>query len=99
MRYVYKGQEFEVKKSNRKGKQLVAIFSDGTKTHFGAPDYKEYPGTPRGNRYCSRSEGIGKRDKTINDIKSANTLSRVILWKCKGSKSMKTFKEAGVKIK
>ena len=85
----YLGQKFTVGKSNRKDKQLVATFPDGKKVHFGSPGYPEYPGTKRGNNYCARSYGIGKRDGTLNNIKSPNTLSRFVLWKCKGKKSMK----------
>lgn len=96
MRFKFKNNIFEVKNSNRKGKQKVAIFTDGNKVHFGDKEMKEYPGTKRGDAYCSRSFGIGKRDKTLNNIQNANTLSRIILWKCKGKKSMKTFEEAGI---
>ncbi|MFP4457165.1 MAG: hypothetical protein ACLFPS_05840 [Clostridia bacterium] len=93
MKY-YKIGKFKVKveDSNRKNKQLKATFKDGTEIHFGDPTMQEYPNTKRGDNYCSRSLGIKSKNK------SANKLSRKILWKCKGKKSMSTFKEAGVGI-
>ncbi len=96
MKYKYKGVVFEVKDSSRKDSQKVAIFKDGTKIHFGDPDMSEYPGTSRGDNYCARSYGLGKEYGTLGNIKNANTLSRLILWNCKGKKSMKTKQEAGV---
>jgi hypothetical protein len=92
-KYVHKGKAFTVEKSNRKNKQLKATFKDGKVIHFGDPKMPEYPGTKRGDNYCTRSAGI----KTADNIKSANELSRKILWNCKGNKSMKTLKEAKVK--
>ena len=83
------GREVVIKKSTRQDKQLVATFPDGDKIHFGDPTMKEYPGTKQGDNYCARSYGIGKRDGTLRNPKNANTLSRVILWNCKGKKSIK----------
>lgn len=94
-RYVYSGKNFSVMKSSRKNKQLVATFSDGTKIHFGDPKMPEFPGTKRGDNYCARSSGL----KNVNKLKSANFLSRKILWNCKGKKSMKTLKQAGIRRK
>jgi len=96
MKYKYRGISFEVKESDRKDSQKVAIFKDGTKIHFGDPDMKEYPGTSRGDNYCARSYGLGKKYNTLENIKNANTLSRLILWNCKGKKSMKNKQQIGL---
>lgn len=82
--------KFKIEDSPKKGKDKRATFQDGTVIDFGAKKYPEYPGTKRGDSYCTRSLGIKSKKK------SANTLSRKILWKCKGKKSKRTFKEAGV---
>lgn len=79
----------KVMPSPRKNKQLVAKFPDGKKVHFGDPDMPEFPGTKRGDAYCARSYGLGKKNKTLNDPRSANTLSRKILWNCRGKKSLR----------
>lgn len=92
-KYSYNGTEFNVYPSKKKNKQLTAKFKDGTEIDFGDPSMPEYPGKKRGDAYCARSSGIGS-DKSI---KNANTLSRKVLWKCKGKKSMDTFQEAGLK--
>jgi len=92
-RYQVKNITFIVDKSTRKNKQLKATFPDGNTIHFGDPDMAEYPGTKRGDNYCARSSGI----KTAGNIRSANELSRKILWNCKGKKSMETLKKADVK--
>lgn len=85
---------FAVEPSSRKNKQLMATFKDGSVVHFGDPKMKEFPGTKRGDNFCARSSGIPNR----NNIKSANFLSRKILWKCQGKKSKKTFRGAGVSL-
>lgn len=91
-KFKYKDTKFEILNSNRKNKQLMAIFDSGKKVHFGDPKMPEFPGTKRGDNYCARSSGIKGKDNPM----SANFLSRKILWKCKGKKSMNTFKEAGI---
>lgn len=96
--YEYKGERFYISPSNR-GKQFKATFEDGTIVHFGDPKMKEYPGTKRGDKYCARSYGIGKKFDSLNNPKAANTLSRIVLWKCKGKLSMNTYKKANVKTK
>lgn len=93
----YKGKEFTVRKSDRKNKQKVAVFPDGKEVHFGDPDMKEYPGTKRGNDYCSRSLGIAKKYNILGNPKSANFWSRKFLWNCKKDKSMATREDAGLK--
>jgi hypothetical protein len=95
MNYTYKSKTFKVINSPRKNKQKRAIFKDGVKIDFGDPSMKEYPGTKRGDRYCIRSSGLGN----VNKLKSANFLSRKILWNCKGKKSMKTLKASGIKTR
>lgn len=81
------GETVKISKSDRKNKQLVGEFEDGSKIHFGDPDMPEFPGTKRGDRYCARSYGLGKKHGTLKEAKSANTLSRVVLWDCVGKKS------------
>jgi hypothetical protein len=97
--FEYNNKSFVVEDSNRKNKQLKATFKDGKEVHFGDKEMEEYPSTKRGDDYCTRSYGIGKKYGSLDDIQSPNTLSRVVLWKCKGKKSMKTFKEAGLNEK
>jgi hypothetical protein len=91
--YKYKGTEFSVEESDRKGKQLVATFKDGKKIHFGDPDMPEYIGTKRGDNYCSRTRNLNSPS-----IKNANSLSRKILWNCNGNKSETTKKKAGISL-
>jgi len=85
MKVKYKGEIYSIKKSKRKNKQLVATnLKTNYKVHFGDPKMKEYPGTKRGDAYCTRSFGIGNLDNP----KSANFWSRKILWRCVGKKSV-----------
>lgn len=92
-RYRYKGKIYDIKKSKRKNKQMVVTLPSGKKINFGDPKMSEYPGTKRGDRYCSRSLGIGN----VKNTKSANFWSRKFLWNCKGKKSLKSRKAAGIK--
>lgn len=64
--------------STRKDKKYVAIFSDGTKTHFGQIGYQDYTT----HRDTSRRENYIKRHshEDWSDPKLAGTLSRYILW-------------------
>ena len=87
------GRALMIEKSNRKGKQLKATTKEGKEFHFGDPKMPEYPSTNRGDRYCKRTISLNDNSK-INP----NTLSRKILWKCKGKKSMETFKDANIKM-
>lgn len=89
----YKDKYFEIKKSPKKNKQLIAVnVKTKEKVHFGDPNMPEFPNTKRGNRYCARSSGIkGKKNP-----KSANFWSRKFLWYCKGKESKKSLKEAGL---
>lgn len=91
--FSYQGKKIVVYDSPRSNKQRMAILPSGKKIHFGDPDMKEYPNTKRGDNYCARSSGISSDNKL-----SANTLSRKILWKCKGKKSMGSYKDAGIKL-
>ena len=43
----YKGDEYVIKKSDRKGKQLMAIDKSGSEVHFGDPTMDDFPGTKR----------------------------------------------------
>lgn len=73
----------KIKKSNNKGKKLVAefIYSDGTKskTHFGASGYSDYTkhkDSERKERYLARHEV----NEDWNNPTSAGALSRWVLW-------------------
>jgi len=96
--YKYKGKTFKVKKSPESDKDFRAVFPDGTKVDFGAKGYPEFPATDKGDRYCARSYGLGKKNDTLGNIKNANTLSRVYGWHCKGKESLPSKKQAGLKI-
>jgi len=80
----HRGKEYQVKRSNRKGKSHMIIYKD-KEIHFGAKGMRDYPGTKRGDNYCARSSGI----KGVNDPNSPNYWSRK-MWKCKGKKSVRT---------
>lgn len=82
-----KYQGFTIKKSSKKGKEYVAISPSGKKVYFADPKMPEFPGTPRGNNYCARSFGIGKKYNVLGDKTSANFWSRN-LWSCEGQKSV-----------
>jgi len=85
-----KGEIFDIMKSNRKNKQLVARSRRRKlNVHFGSPKYPEKPGTKTGDNYCSRSFGISKKYKTFKDVKSPNFWSRWYLWNCNMDKSLK----------
>lgn len=58
---------------------------------FGAKGYKIAPGTPKGDRYCTRSAGIPK----CANPPCPNDLSRQA-WGCVGNKS---YKSKAVKFK
>ena len=90
----FKGEKYIIQDSPRKDKQLMVITPLGKKIHFGDPLMPEFPSTKRGDRYCARSFGIGNLDNP----ESANFWSRKYLWKCKGKKSMPTFKDVGFVI-
>lgn len=84
------GETFDIFKSTRKNKQLMAVSRKRKLiVHFGDPKMKEYPGTKRGDNYCTRTLGIGKKFKNLNDVTSANFWSRWYLWNCNMDKSLK----------
>ena len=87
------GQKVMVLESDKPSKQKMALTQDGKKIYFGDPSMPEYVGTKRGDNYCARSSGISDDNKL-----TANTLSRKILWKCKGKESMNSFKDATIKM-
>lgn len=82
----YKGI-YEIGKSSRKNKEYYAKLPSGKKVHFADPKMTEYPGTKRGDNYCSRSQGIAKKYNIKGDKTSPNYWSR-LLWSCKGKKSV-----------
>lgn len=82
------GKTVIVKNSDRPNKQKVVIINN-KKVYFGDPNMKEYPGTKRGDNYCTRSLGIAKKYNIENDVNSPNFWSRWLLWNCKGNKSFK----------
>lgn len=96
-KYKVNGKTYNVKKSSRDSKQMMAIGPKGNKVHFGDPDMKEFPGTDRGDNYCARSLGIAKKYDIQGDPKSSNFWSRKFLWNCKGKKSKSSRKKAGLK--
>jgi len=68
-----------IKPSTRKGKKLMAEFSDGTITHFGSSPYEDFTthkDPERKQRYLIRHQ---KRENW-EDFKSPGALSRWILW-------------------
>ena len=87
-KFKYNGRLYDIKPSNRKDKQYM-VNVNGRLVHFGDPTMKEYPGTKRGDNYCTRSAGIKDKagSKTSQDINSPNFWSRKFLWGCKGRKS------------
>lgn len=89
--FSYNGNNYKIKPSNRKNKQLVAINENNKKVHFGDPNMREYPGTKREDNYCARSFGIKDKDgkPTRNNPNSANFWSRRITWQCQGKRGKK----------
>jgi len=88
----YGVKDLKLSKSGRDGKQKKATFKyKGKKrtVHYGDPNMKEYPGTKRGDNYCARSYGIGKKHNILGEPTSPNFWSRKDLWNCKGKKSKK----------
>lgn len=68
--------------STRKNKKYMVTYN-GKDIHFGDPNYKIAPGTPRGDNYCTRSAGIAG----ANDPNTANYWARR-LWNCQGNRSV-----------
>lgn len=75
----------KLKPSTRKNKKYMAIFDDGTVTHFGGLGYQDYTTYYKKDPSLARS----KRNQYIRrhgateswkDPKAASTLSRYILW-------------------
>lgn len=68
-----------IKASTKPTKKLVATFSDGTTTHFGAQGYSDFTihkDEDRKQRYINRH----RNNENWNNPKSAGALSRWILW-------------------
>ena len=77
----------EVKKSKRKNKKYMAVFDDGTTTHFGlkgSSTYIDHNDEKKKDAYIARH----KVNENWNDPKSAGALARYILW------NKKTLKES-----
>jgi hypothetical protein len=89
-KYVYKGKVYLIGESKRKNKEYVVKLPSGKKVHFADPKMPEFPGTKRGDNYCTRSKGIG----SIQNTTSANFWSRQ-LWSCRGKKSISKKKFFG----
>ena len=73
----------EIKKSNRSGKKMIAIFYDNNKRvktiHFGqegASDYTIHQDEARRQRYIDRH----KKSEDWNNPMTAGTLSLFVLW-------------------
>jgi len=81
-----KGKKYDVYKSSRKNKQRMVKVDDKW-IHYGDPKMKEYPGTKRGDSYCARSFGLGKKFGVLEDPTSPNFWSRKDLWNCINKKS------------
>ena len=80
---------YEYKPSTRKDKQLM-VDVKGKTIHFGNPNMPEYPGTKRGDNYCTRSFYIKANGEFTRDNPlSPNYHSRRKLWNCEGKRSMK----------
>lgn len=65
--------------SERKGKKLVAQFSDGTCTHFGARGYEDFTQHRDERRKASYIARHGALEDWT-DPRAAGTLSRYVLW-------------------
>jgi len=89
-----KGNKYYISKSPRKNKEYMVKLKSGERVHFADPYMKEYPGTKRGDNYCIRSHGIGKKYDILKDKTSPNYWSR-ILWSCDGKKSISKSKFYG----
>jgi predicted double-glycine peptidase len=84
-----KGTNYNIYKLTNSNKQLLSVNTlTGKKVYFGDPNMKEYPGTKRGDNYCSRSLGIANKFNIKEDTNSPNFWSRWYLWNCKGNKSL-----------
>lgn len=69
-----------IKSSTRKNKRYVAIFSDGSKTHFGqkgGSTYIDHKDKAKRAAYIARHS---KNNEDWTDYKSAGALSRWLLW-------------------
>ena len=69
----------EVKKSTQKNKKYVAIFDDGTTTHFGlkgSSTYIDHNDEKKKDAYIARH----KKDLETNDPTRAGYLSYYLLW-------------------
>ena len=77
----------EVKPSTQKNKKYVAIFDDGSSTHFGSAGsstYIDHNDEKKKDAYIARH----KVNENWNDPKTAGALARYILW------NKKTLKES-----
>ena len=80
---------FDIYKSDKASKQLVSVNRQtNKKVYFGEPTMAEFPGTKRGDNYCTRSLGIAKKFNIEGNINSPNFWSRWYLWNCEKDKSL-----------
>lgn len=83
----------ELRPSTRKGKRYMAVFPDGTITHFGSATMENYTihgDEARKKNYLRRH----KKNEDWNDPKSAGALAKHILWnKPTIEASLKDYKE------
>ena len=77
----------EIRESDRKGKKLVATFSDGKKVHFGGRgcgDFIAYSAESRALGDAKRRAYIARHSKSPGEswsnLRSAGALSRYVLW-------------------
>ena len=87
-RVTIKGKTYNIYRSTRKDKQAMVKYGYRW-VHFGDPKMPEYPGTLRGDNYCTRTYGLGKKHNILGDMSSPNFWSRKVLWGCVGKKSIK----------
>ena len=77
-------QIVDVKKSNKKGKKLVAEFDDGKKIHFGSRNSKTFlshQDEDKRRNYLKRHMANPRENYLIkNNIVSPATLSAKLLW-------------------
>jgi hypothetical protein len=77
----------DIKPSTRKDKKYMAVFDDGTTTHFGfkgSSTYIDHNDDKKKDAYIARH----KVNENWNDPKTAGALARYILW------NKKTLKES-----
>jgi hypothetical protein len=72
--------KIKLERSKRKNKQLVAIFNDGTKVHFGAKGASTYPIHKDPKIKANWIARHSKLNENWNDITTPATWSKNLLW-------------------